>query len=114
MNQNPIKLAICPRCGINWKWDWCQDTYRAKPDIWARQTTIAVDKTRDHVNDLGWSMDDEDRVIPHTKFGVDIDLYICKCGKIIGFNVSDDDGSDIFNHPEWNEVDWDREAWEDC
>jgi len=100
-------MAECPSCKEEWLWDWCMDTYRTKTKLWSREISI-VGHNPDHPD--GWATEEKDKVLPLDIEGISVTMIRCKCGKVLAFEVLDDDGSEVFNHPEWKDINWEKDA----
>ena len=126
-------MAKCPKCGKQWQWGWCSDTYRC-PDIKAKRY---ADKSPNTKADEHWCLTAELSDVPEEKRCLypdaywpqtpddDDDLgghiYVCQCGQQLGYDtevntygtlVSGEHGLvateyGVANCPEWKDIDWD-------
>lgn len=84
------KRPICPKCNANIQWSWEQDCYVADSTTYATETMANVP----------------------SDVAIEINIQKCpNCGKILGIGVMDDDGSTLYNHPEFGMVDWQDHPW---
>lgn len=87
--------AICPNCETQFRFDWCQDSYMAyelgRECGYCETVTSTVSIRGNEVS-----------LIHH----------VCKCGLIVSTaQESDVCGLSYMNIEEWNDIDWELEAY---
>ena len=77
-------MAKCPQCGAEIKWDGCQDAFVFGDGVFLEEKVILDDAEKE----------------------LEIREIICECGEVVGIWHIHPDQTTIFNHQEWDGIDW--------